>query len=691
MEKIIGGRELNCSFQMQLHSKILWPCYEFIAMAEGIDDSGGKNILEETILRFAGIKITDTQEIADSLCLDKDLVSFIQSRLEQKMCLDECLRITERGLKQLGEYLEKKPVNINIYVDAVSGRIIPYYTVIEKKEYFKYSYGHEDKDNCFYYTGYTTAGKESDEETAAYKLHYNFKFNEVPEGREVAAMLRKLFPGRDNISAFVDFDQNCGKNLRWFLLDIAQPKGAARNWIFSDGFGDFSSFFSVEAICHEEDSLYIRGLRDSLMTQTNAVADKKPESDTDFPKIEEKLQNVQRSMDILMQPVESSDSEEYFVSARNDAALYLAQLAEWTVYYCLHNGDNEYKAKETLEKLRENFGNNRQSGALIVKTAAKCARSSGFDFDEKNMPKESYSRLESAFYETPSLFAVLYLMLLSFEKEPKIKEFAESHPDFISALAELNKNRNNAFHSGEVESDEVFKELADRMYKEIVGLMEITLNITVASSSEQLSLKETIDAENERDLGVSRMEESLGFALSRKLPANITRFIIEMERRSPDEKSLDNAVVLSMYQILENIFVVLNNSLSDESKNSDWQKKALSCGFEFDKENSCFKSILKTEKQRIKNAVERKTSTMNAACIAFLILADTELLRSISSSWRTMLRDVSYIAGKRAHGEVPDEIDSGQVMEIKDKIYVFIKDLAKNGFFTQKNVNYGRF
>ena len=282
-------------------------------------------------------------------------------------------------------------------------------------------------------------------------------------------------------------------------------------------------------------------------------------------------------------------------------------------------------------------------------------------------------------------------MLLSFEKEPKIKEFAESHPDFISALAELNKNRNNAFHSGEVESDEVFKELADRMYKEIVGLMEITLNITVASSSEQLSLKETIDAENERDLGVSRMEESLGFALSRKLPANITRFIIEMERRSPDEKSLDNAVVLSMYQILENIFVVLNNSLSDESKNSDWQKKALSCGFEFDKENSCFKSILKTEKQRIKNAVERKTSTMNAACIAFLILADTELLRSISSSWRTMLRDVSYIAGKRAHGEVPDEIDSGQVMEIKDKIYVFIKDLAKNGFFTQKNVNYGRF
>ena len=685
MEKIIGGKDLNYGqFSMQLHHKILWPCYEFIAMAEGVENSEGKNILEETILRFADIKITDTREIADSLCLDKDLVSFIQSRLEQKMCLDDCHRITQKGLEQLGQYLEKKPVNINIYVDAVSGRIIPYYTTIESKEYFKYSSGHEEKNNCFYYKGYTTAGKESDEETEAYKLHYGFEFNQVPDGREVAAMLRKLFPGRDNVSALVDFNQKCGKNLRWFLLDIVQPKGATRNWIFSDGFGELSSFFSVEAIKHEDDSQYIRGLRNYLTTQTNAVADKKLESGSNFPEIEEKLQNVQKYMEVLKQPVESSDSEEYFISARNDTALYLTQLAEWTVYYYLHNGNNEYRIKEKLRELRKNF--KKPSGALIVNFAAKCANSLGFEFYEKDMAKESYSRLERAFYKTPSLFAVLYLMLISFENEKPLKEFAKLHPDFISVLADLNKNRNNAFHSGEIESDDAFKELAERVYKEILDLMKITLNITVTSSN-TISFAERNAVKNERDSAIGRMEESLGFALSRKLPSNITRFIIDMERYSPEEKSLNKAVILSMYQVLENVFVALNDSLSDESKNSDWRRKALFCGFEFDETAEDFKSLNSTQGHYVRMATERKPATMNAACIAFMILADTELLQSISSKWRTMLKDISYIAGKRAHGEVPDEIDSEQVMKIKGKIYIFIKESSENGFFTQKNVN----
>ena len=45
MEKIIGGKEWNGSFQVRIRQKILWPCYEFIAQAEGIDNYE-RNIIE---------------------------------------------------------------------------------------------------------------------------------------------------------------------------------------------------------------------------------------------------------------------------------------------------------------------------------------------------------------------------------------------------------------------------------------------------------------------------------------------------------------------------------------------------------------------------------------------------------------------------------------------------------------------
>ena len=85
--------------------------------------------------------------------------------------------------------------------------------------------------------------------------------------------------------------------------------------------------------------------------------------------------------------------------------------------------------------------------------------------------------------------------------------------------------------------------------------------------------------------------------------------------------------------------------------------------------------------------MERKPSSMNAACIAFFTLSDVNLLREISTKWRKMLADVSYIVYKRGHGEIPSEIDTSRVLEIKKHIIELIHFFAGNGFLTEKTVN----
>ena len=104
-------------------------------------------------------------------------------------------------------------------------------------------------------------------------------------------------------------------------------------------------------------------------------------------------------------------------------------------------------------------------------------------------------------------------------------------------------------------------------------------------------------------------------------------------------------------------------------------------------ERSEITALLNTSYENIDKALDRKQSSMNAACIAFCTLADGDLLRGIAKEWPEMLYDVSYITKKRGHGEIPDEIDTKKVLEIKKHIIDLIKFFAENGFLTGKHVN----
>ena len=62
------------------------------------------NIFEETVLKLLDYKKSTVEEIAETLCLEKDLVNYIVIRLKELGLIDENRNLTEEGKNIINFY-----------------------------------------------------------------------------------------------------------------------------------------------------------------------------------------------------------------------------------------------------------------------------------------------------------------------------------------------------------------------------------------------------------------------------------------------------------------------------------------------------------------------------------------------------------------------------------------------------------
>ncbi len=682
MERIIGGIKQKFPFPVCKTHKLLWPCFEFIAYVDGLDNYE-KNILDEVFLKLAQIGVTSDEEITECTALQPDTISFMRSRLQQKDWLDEAYHITEEGKKVIEKFGEKRSIPVYVYVDALTGRIVPHVTRTSHKrdDEFNYESPYFTKDeksgaSLFSFRSLSAStGTESEEPETALILRYDEACNNAPDGKDVTAMLHRLYPKKDGLHARVESRQGNSANegvanLCWIMLDLLLPEGDVQNWVCTDGFGTLSTFFSVEHIGSGAEAVYISNLRTDLKNETNAVDGPSDyvSSSQNFGKIVEKNDAIGNCFLELEQKPTSPDKEKEWKASRNKAILYTDQLAEWALYCMLTSKENEHKARQQLKILEK------RQLQHIAGTAMRCAQESGFEFDQKGRLKRDYWQIRASYENEPALVAILDLALCTFRGELWFKKFAQGHRDFISRLLLLNDERNDSFHSAESSID---LEFLERMRKDIHDLLFDGLGVKFKDDG-KVSFAKINAKRNARLLAISQMEMDLGFALSHTLEATLKQFYIDMECRSPEVAKVENEVVLNMYQVLERVFVLANERLDDSLQNTLWKEKAASAGFVID-EDDCG-ALIHTKMEFIAKARKREKSSMNAACIAFFTLAERELLLQLKTLWPEMPADISYIVWLRGHGEIPREIDVQRVWSIKVNIRKIIKFLAGQGY-----------
>lgn len=703
--KILFGQNLKRNLPYRIKEYLLWPAFEFVVPIKGYYDYG-KNILEDTVLKLININLIEEKEIADATGLDPDLVSFIKSRLFQKNLMDAADKITENGKKLLENNQSEKEnesvnsTNVNIYVDAVTGDIIPYIKHVDDYNSSQnvtapfWEKGEDGKFTGFYkFKMSQSVGKDSDEELKAWQIHGNLKYNRIPEVHLINETLNRMNMYEISMhhiknelageihNVYVPYFESDIKPVRnevFFLVELflLEGKSGPGDWIVSNGFGYFSNFFSngLKNIS-EKDAIYIQNLR-----KTNTFIGKESPKviieNNRYPELVDKIEDIQKQRIIIKQEVDSPDAEEIYKYAKNRAVVLITQMTEWSFLYTLQN--YKHNVDRVFENLEFLFGNE-QSQNIISSKILKLLSKLKLNTDKKTeiFVKQNFNRIKSDYdYNKPELGPLFVLAVLALEKEKFFKDFIEKNKDFVLNLQKLNDLRNDTFHT---KSDIAKQEEIASLYSLSKKIMEKFLNIKIKNEQENNVIFEIITALDERDAAVKRTEENLGFLLCKSLDYSLINCFVDIEKSINDEgQIINNKIVLDLYVIYEKIFVLMNICFSNDYKNKDWSQKVKGI-FSLNE----IGVIVTTKK--FEAALNRKKTSMQAACAAFLALSNIQLLRDIKNecNWLTFVEDMSLIAKLRGHGEILFEItekQTQQILSIRKKTYEFIKLLTKKGF-----------
>ncbi|MEQ6970781.1 hypothetical protein [Pectobacterium polaris] len=128
--KVISFRTVLDGLNIAARQSVLWPCHAFnISIPQ--KKKSGLNVFEETVLKITEIEFGDTEKIALLTCLEKELVAFIQNRLNQLDLLNDRYELSEQGQELLNEWQNKSDGNLEytvatVFVDLLSGKLLPY-------------------------------------------------------------------------------------------------------------------------------------------------------------------------------------------------------------------------------------------------------------------------------------------------------------------------------------------------------------------------------------------------------------------------------------------------------------------------------------------------------------------------------------------------------------------------------------
>ncbi|EJD6671318.1 hypothetical protein M0K80_RS10630 [Providencia rettgeri] len=128
--KVISFRTALDGLNIAARQSVLWPCHAFnISIPQ--KKKSGLNVFEETVLKITEIESGDTVKIALLTCLEKELVAFIQNRLNQLGLLNDRYELTQQGQELLNEWQNKSDGNLEyivatVFLDLLSGKLLPY-------------------------------------------------------------------------------------------------------------------------------------------------------------------------------------------------------------------------------------------------------------------------------------------------------------------------------------------------------------------------------------------------------------------------------------------------------------------------------------------------------------------------------------------------------------------------------------
>jgi len=627
-------------------NRLAWPVNIYrVTIPKALSDGDGLNAFERVVMKLLNaIGAMDAHALADETRIPLDFVKGVLLRLQDKGIIDEHNAI----IKQDNDYGEGEAAKATVFVTAIlfrelaTGKILPFLHFLDKSNPLR-----KREEERFV------------QMVSANKAHIQY----VPVPRDVISALRAMkkrskdFGDDDKTPAVQQITIAHSPELCYLDCPIAIQKSDGEFRI-ADPFGNGFSLVLESAFERllEQDSkltVWLGKWKESLRNPRPPKPDsrqKEPfENDANWQRYPKLILNLRPN-------------------AQFRPILKIYASLEWALFYacCRRPFDD---AIRTL-KLTKQF----EHSAVL----GKAAQSVGLE-----LPKfDFWSILEGkllAFQDGQAeLGTVLAIAILQAEKDEShpLHRIASSHPDLISRLLDIKKNRDDKGH-GKGGADAPESELpSDSFMRKIVNALLPDIRFATEPVAE---LDRDARADSLLDARAS-IQSEFGFKIFNHLGEDLQNRLIHAERFWLSCKDGDDALAFAfdLYAAVQAAFEKdLVGKVPPDIRESEFVnaagEKAASAGL-----CKALPECLRTVKVLfIRQTLLGDGKTLGSCIIAFLLVSDSDTLRVFTDSQPSFINDVETVITRRGHGNEPQPLPKVDNSKLRKAAYSTIKTLQE--------------
>ena len=629
--------------------RLAWPVNVYrVTLPKASNSGDGLNPFERVILKLLdAVGAMDADTLADETRIPLDLVKSILLRLQDKALIDEHNAI----IKPKRDNRESKEENPPVFVTALlfrelaTGRILPFLHFL-------------DNGNAL---------RKREEERFIRTIRPNQSDGTLaPVPRDVISVLLAMkkrsaaLGGGDEMPVVTKITIAQQPELHHLDCPIAIQKSDGEFRI-ADPFGNGFSLILESGFEHllEQDgeltgwfSKWKESLRNTR-PQKPGDPDKRPKEPFDND------DNWQRYPK-LVASMRPSRNAPFRSISKIHASL------EWALFYACCG--RPFEDAITLLK----FTRQLEHSALL----GKAAQSVGLELPKFGFRPISEGKLidfQSGQAEFGTVLAIAILQTEKHESHP-LRRIASTHPDLISRLLAIKKKRDEKGH-GKGSADAAEVEMPDDPFmREIVHALLPDISFAAApvvGPDKDARADSVLDAR-------ASIQSEFGFKAFNRLGANLQDRLIHAERFWLSWKDGDDALVFAcdLYGAVQSAFgreIVgkLPPDISDSEFVNAAGKKAANAEL-----CEALPGCLRTVKSlAIRQTLQGTGQTLGACVLAFLLMSDADILRSIAGVQPSFLSDVEDIIIRRGHGNEPLPLPKGDIGELRKSTYFTIKTL----------------
>lgn len=680
---------------------ILWPCHAFnISIPQ--KKKSGLNVFEETVLKITEIESGNTEKIADITCMDKELVLFIQNRLNQLDLLNDRYELSGHGQELLNEWQNKSDGNLEytvatVFVDLLSGKILPYVST-EQLSYKKIS---RISGNGFIDFLINPTNEKSRINARQIRPAKDSFWKTVPDSNDIIRAIREFkkkykrhallnqgvdhYPPPVPMAEAISLHEN--PELVYLHCDVLIQIGNS-DLLVTDGCGfGFSESFANYLTSKDWKwviDLKNKGVIDRLSTdQSNEEAeDESSAADglKKYPRIARPLRRAQEYLsDAKKIEVDSSNDEQEFARLTGLAVVSLYEAIEWALRFVV--SDNPVTHWERL------FSSQSQSYQENDKILRSFATKIGFDVSDsvKSLLQVKPGKIRAVDRGVSEMQPLLALAIAGAINDPNhpLNHLAIEDSGCLSFINILKEVRDPVSHgsSTDVElSPETLEGYRDRTTRLIHLLIpDITEDAYAAKTKQerdidQVRLKARIELD--KSLGLGFVQD-----VSPSLREELVKVTILSQRDTLDDEQLQRYINLLASIMQLQLFEVVKDRRSSVKNRTNLMDEAIEkivqSGF-YPAPDAIPEQISTVNTKRLYRTVQGSSTTLGAHLLAVFLLGSEREQIELQKSDPRFVELVANLIRLRGHGnKQQSDITRGDIESLKNNVFKAIKIITE--------------